>query len=116
MYYEPRDAQRIVVFTSNLHLKMLYRAKFWVMDGTFKSAPSLFCQIYAIHGCVNGVKWVPLVIALLENKSQATYEHLLEILKEEVQTRVRKRLAPRIVSTDYEKAAIQAVLAAFPGT
>lgn len=64
----------MIILSSNYHLKLLQRASYWVMDGTFKSAPKIMCQIYAIHGEVGASgKWVPLVIALLENKSKNTY-------------------------------------------
>ncbi|XP_052124774.1 uncharacterized protein LOC127749675 [Frankliniella occidentalis] len=113
LYYEPEDEERMLVFSSNHHLKLLQRATYWVMDGTFKSAPKIVCQIYAIHGCVNG-KWVPLVIALLENKTRRTYEKLFDVLKTEVRRRLRKDLQPEYVSTDYEQGAISAVRTAFP--
>ncbi|KAK3907398.1 PKS-NRPS hybrid synthetase [Frankliniella fusca] len=66
-----------------------------------------------VHGNVNG-KWLPLVIALLERKTRATYEHLFEVLKEEVRRRLRKTLAPAAVSTDYEQGAIKAAQEIFP--
>ena len=42
------------------------------MDGTFKSAPHLFYQIYIIHGNVHG-GWFPLVLAVMESKSKTSY-------------------------------------------
>ena len=43
------------------------RATYWVMDGTFKVAQHIVCQVYAIHASVNG-KWVPLVIVLMVDR------------------------------------------------
>ena len=50
----------------------------WYMDDTFRAAPALFDQIYAIHARVHGVA-VPLVYALLPLRNQATY--LFELIK-----------------------------------
>ncbi|KAK3911522.1 Long-chain-fatty-acid--CoA ligase 1 [Frankliniella fusca] len=97
----------------NNHLKLLLKSALWAIDGTFKASPHIFSQIYAIHGNVNG-KWLPLVIALLEQKTRATYEHHFEVLKEEGRRRLRKTLAPAAVSTDYEQGAIKAAQEIFP--
>ncbi|KAE8740306.1 hypothetical protein FOCC_FOCC014180 [Frankliniella occidentalis] len=114
LHYDPEEDQRVIIFTTNQHLKLLARATYWVMDGTFKVAPHVVCQVYAIHGAVNG-KWVPLFIVLMERKSRRTYEDVFEILKTETRRRLRRELAPAKISTDYEQSAIQAVRAAFPG-
>ena len=80
----------------------------WFADGTFKTAPLLFaqlCTIHAIHhDCV-----VPLVYALLPDKSQQTYERLLSVLKDKV-----SQLNPRSVMIDFEIAAKQAFEVVFP--
>jgi len=96
---------RMLVFCTNEQLKHLVLAGHWVMDGTFKGAPSLVTQVYAIHGSVKG-KWVPLVIALLEFKNKESYVALFETLKTEVRTRFNRTLAPSRISTDYEQGAI----------
>jgi len=85
------------------------------MDGTFKCAPSMATQIYAIHGSVYKT-WVPLVIALLERKTKTSYKSLFDVLKTEVQRRFNRQLDPPRVSTDYETAAISAAQESFPGT
>jgi hypothetical protein len=114
LYFDPQDEEKIIIFSSNSHLRLLARADFWVMDGTFKSAPRVVTQIYAIHASVGG-KWLPLVIALMENKNKESYVALLDILKEETQRRIRRPLEPAYISTDYEKGAMSAVRECFPG-
>lgn len=51
------------------------------LDGTFKIAPLLFSQVFVVCGrrgdCV-----LPLVFALLPNKSQYTYKRFLQLLRE----------------------------------
>ena len=78
LYFDPEDEEKMIDFSSNAHLRHLSRALFWIMDGTFKTAPKIVCQIYEIHGNVHG-SWVPLVFALLEKKSKETYIALFEV-------------------------------------
>ncbi|KAE8739816.1 hypothetical protein FOCC_FOCC014684 [Frankliniella occidentalis] len=113
LHFDPEEDQRVIIFTTDKHLRLLARATYWVMDGTFKVAPHIICQVYAIHAAING-KWVPLVVVLMERKTRRAYDDVFEILKTETRRRVRRELAPEKVSTDYEQSAIQAVRAAFP--
>lgn len=83
------------------------------MDGTFKSSPHLFLQLYAIHVMVEG-QWFPVVLALMERKTRTLYDDLFELLKDKVQELLHKDLSPDYVSTDYEAGAISAVQEAFP--
>ncbi|XP_034238652.1 uncharacterized protein LOC117643707 [Thrips palmi] len=109
-----RDAEdKMIVLATNRHLRYLAKAKYWIMDGTFKSAPSVFYQLYTIHGQVHG-QWFPLVMVLMTKKTKELYIEILELLKHEVSVRLHKRLAPEYVSTDYEEAVIRAVMAVFP--
>lgn len=43
------------------------------MDGTFKVTPSIFFQVYTIHVMYKDAV-VPLVYALLPNKTEETYQ------------------------------------------
>lgn len=113
LHYDPEDEERKIIFTTDNHLRHLARARFWVMDGSFKPAPRVVCQIYAIHASVHG-RWVPLVITLLERKTRRSYEELLDILKMEVWSLMRRDLSPMVIATDFEQAAIQASQAVFP--
>jgi len=45
---DPDESERIIIFATGNHLKLLHRAKYWTMDGTFKSAAHLIGRIYAI--------------------------------------------------------------------
>ena len=105
----------MVVFSSNKHLEHLLHANYWVMDGTFRSAPSIVTQIYAIHAAVNQ-RWFPLVIALMQRKCKESYKALFQVLKSEVRRRFRRNLAPDHISTDFEQAAISAAEEEFEDT
>ena len=46
----------ILVFTTPENFKWLRGAKYWLMNGTFKTVPELFRQLYSIHASA-GRKW-----------------------------------------------------------
>jgi hypothetical protein len=84
------------------------RCNRWYADGTFKSSPKLFCQLYTIHGVqYNNV--IPTVFALVPNKSEAAYIRLLEALKS-----IKPNLRPDSIMVDFDRAAINAFLQQFP--
>ena len=80
------------------------------MDGTFKTVPTIFTQLYTIHGRVGGndnSRILPLVYALMSGKSEECYRQLFQDLidfsdEENIQ------LYPQFILTDFEKAAINA--------
>lgn len=49
------------------------------MDGTFKSAPKLFAQLYTMHVRVHG-NFVPVLLAFLPAKDERTYRRLLGLI------------------------------------
>ena len=75
-----RDSnERIIIFAKNGHVQKLAECDKWCMDGNFAVAPPLFLQLYVILGRVAG-SFVPLVYALLERKTLATYEEMFQVL------------------------------------
>ena len=73
----------------------------WLVDGTFKLSPEIFYQIYTIHVELNGFA-PPCVYVLLPNKTEKTYNRMIEMLSEETNPKPGKKLA------DFEKAALNA--------
>ena len=78
------------------------------MDGTFKSCPRIFSQLYFIHGCYRN-HVVSLVYCLLSDKSRLTYH-----------SKIRDRMAdldlifsPSTI-TDFEASIIPAIQHNFP--
>ena len=58
------DQERILIFTTKNNIQHLSQATFWIMDGTFKTVPTIFCQLYSIHasvGTVDNSRILPLV-------------------------------------------------------
>ena len=45
----PED-KRILIFSTARNLDLMSRCNHWYMDGTFKTTPLLFAQLYTIHG------------------------------------------------------------------
>jgi len=77
------------------------------MDGTFKVAPTLFCQAYVILiEILGGVH--PAVYALLPNKKEQTYVKLFSIINQ-----LQPDLHPTSVSCDFELGAITAIKNSF---
>ncbi|KAI6649974.1 hypothetical protein LOD99_6338 [Oopsacas minuta] len=48
------DVHRFLIFGTQHNLGMLRRSKIWLADGTFKTAPPLFVQVYVVHGLRGG--------------------------------------------------------------
>lgn len=111
LYDSGEVEERILVFGTYANLTLLEKSKHWYMDGTFKTVPSIFYQLYTIHGIIKGESIVPLVYALLPNKKTETYIKLLSELKN-----LEPRLNPSSVMMDFEKSMIKAFETEFPET
>jgi len=62
--------ERIILYTTKLNVHRLSCAPYWLMDGTFKTVPNIFFQLYTIHAQVGGDNYriLPLVYALMTSK------------------------------------------------
>ncbi|XP_062612625.1 uncharacterized protein LOC134274356, partial [Saccostrea cucullata] len=110
------DAQghRILIFSTDSNLQHLCAADTVFSDGTFYSCTRFFTQLYTLHANVNGTMF-PLVFGLLPNKSEATYNRFLVLLKDAVSDR-QSVLTPENWLLDFEIAARNAVHGNFPRT
>lgn len=85
------------------------------MDGTFKSCPSQFEQLYTIHADLGSTQEetniVPVIFALLPNRKKETYLRLFFLIKKELPL-----WRPTKIVVDFEAAAIAAIREVFPGT
>ncbi|KFD51147.1 hypothetical protein M513_07911 [Trichuris suis] len=104
---------RILLFTTRTNVDKLAHAPVCIMDGTFKTAPTVFYQIYIIHAPV-GSRIFPLVYALMSGKSQALYKRLFEDLVD-IAEEYELRLNPQVIMTDLELAAVNAAKSEFQG-
>ena len=72
----PTDG-RILIFATQSNLDILARSENWYADGTFKTVPSIFAQLYTIQGVQSG-SITPLVYALLPDKIEETYKRFVK--------------------------------------
>ncbi len=63
---------KVTMFATGDNLSRLAEAETIYIDGTFRTCPCLFYQIFTIHAATNG-RHIPLVYCLLPNKRQETY-------------------------------------------
>lgn len=103
------DDQRLLIFATRKNLSELQEFPHWAIDGTFKTCPLLFEQIFTIHAIIDG-KAMPMVYALLTNRKEDTYVKLFECIK-----KFPPNLAPESILSDYELSSINAVRRTFPG-
>ncbi|KII62446.1 hypothetical protein RF11_13817 [Thelohanellus kitauei] len=73
------DAFQTILPTQNENLLLLSNHIMWFCDGTFKTCPPLFHQLYSIHAKIHE-SIVPIVYALLPRKNEATYNELFQFI------------------------------------
>ncbi|CAF0706422.1 unnamed protein product [Brachionus calyciflorus] len=76
--YDNRSkTNRIMIFVDDGALKMLSEATDWYMDGTFKSSPKQFVQMYTIHAYIGKTTFPCVYILLKKNKRKHTVKQLV---------------------------------------
>ncbi|CAF1227763.1 unnamed protein product [Rotaria sordida] len=98
---------RLLIFASINQLRILEGAEEILIDGTFKITPTIFTQLYTIHGVYRN-NIFPLVFAVLADKQQQTYQRLINELKN-----LCPSWNPKLIMVDFEKAAINAFQSSF---
>jgi len=88
----------------------LSNALHWVIDGTFKVAPTMWTQLLTIHGILNTGRRIPAAYGLLPGKTQLLYTNLLQELD------ACGPFHPDSILLDYEKGLQNAVMAVWPST
>ena len=101
------DPERFVIFYSEESYCFIKYAKIWLVDGTFKSCPSSFQQLYTIHGFLYG-KCYPPVYVLSLSKTKSNY---IRIFK---QLNLKCDESPEIIISDFEIAVFEAAQIVFP--
>ncbi|KAI6649877.1 MULE and FLYWCH domain containing protein [Oopsacas minuta] len=100
------DVHRFLIFGTQRNLRMLRQSKISLADGTFKTAPPLFAQVYVMHGlpgddAMKTGHLLPSLFVLLPNKTEDTYRRMWE------QIRLLCPLAqPEKILLGFEKGAI----------
>ncbi|KAE9528757.1 hypothetical protein AGLY_012332 [Aphis glycines] len=92
----------VVCFSTIKNLNFFQKCDAVLMDGTFSSCPSLFNQLFVVHGVKNSI-YVPLFFCLLVGKSVTDYCTALEFLKQ------RSPRLPTTFHIDFEQSIHSAV-------
>jgi hypothetical protein len=102
--FDIKDNERMICYASNVGLEILSKSTEWHADGTFKSAPRKYKQLYHIHAWYKGNMYLCAKM-FLKNKDEVTYDRMLQLLKSEsfVQGYLLK---PEKVTVDFEQSAI----------
>ncbi len=111
LYFDSGNVEnRILVFTTKRNLELVLRSEHWYADGTFKTSPLLFTQLYTLHGLKENIS-LPLVYALLPDKTANSYKIFLECIKN-----CEPNYSPISITTDFESAMIKACSKVFPAS
>lgn len=117
---EDEDVARVLVFATRRNIELLCDSTIWFLDGTFKTSPAIFCQIFTILGLrkrnVEEGEGVPLpyVYALLTHKTQAQYRVVLETVKTAVENYRVQQCVPTKIMCDFELAILNACAEVYP--
>jgi hypothetical protein len=109
---------RLLVFCADTELESIYYSHFLICDGTFEMSPDSAYQLYTIHGYVEGdegKEGMPLLWALLPNKSKQTYVELFQALHRALTVKYGDA-GDHVFLTDFERAAIMAIEETFKCT
>lgn len=75
IYDNGTNSDRMLVFASDIGLKVLAESDTWYMDGTYDTCPKQFNQLYVIRVPV-GENFITAAYGLLPSKTQTVYEEL----------------------------------------
>ena len=89
---EEDDEPVILLFLSTHAKERLSMSKVWLCDGTFKTAPKPFMQVYIIFSQMESGKVLPCGFSLLPNKDKETYQTLWSQVKAAVNDKKPKNL------------------------
>lgn len=105
------DDARILAFGTSGNVRLLSQSKTYYMDGTFKTTPKQFYQLFIIH-VFKFDTMIPVIYALLPNKTEATYERFFNLLKRKCD-QLSMPLQPDIIQCDFEAAVINSATNCF---
>ena len=103
LVYDNGRPDRILLFGRDEDFRFLSNSQDWFLDGTFKSRPVQFMQLYTVHRLTNHRNIVG-VYALFPNKRRDTYvEMLIEV------QRLTHNAMPHSLMTDFESSMLSAL-------
>ena len=117
LYDSGPGINRIVMFSTAENKKILSFSKIWMADGTFKTVPSLFSQLYTIHALVGGMypfrdgHLLPSIYVLLPGKITKHYREMWKVIKQ-----MCPDANPDYLLVDFERGSINAFKEVWPMT
>lgn len=99
--------KNIRTYMVNFFFKIWQWSRWFIILGTFSSSPILFSLPYTIRG-MQYSNLIPIILALLPNKSQKFYVRFLEALN-----RIKPNLRRVNIVVGFEKAAINSFMQQF---
>lgn len=102
----------ILGFSTLSNLKIVCSLDSIFVDGTFKSCPKFYCQLFTIH-CMRKNSYIPLVYFLLPSKTINCYVNAFQHLVEECKKN-NLQFNPLRVYADFEKAIHTAATTVWP--
>lgn len=79
-YDNKNNNNRILIFACPESIKALAQSNIWHIDGTFKTSPINFMQVYTIHAFLYD-QFFPSAYIILQHKSEITFLEVCENLK-----------------------------------
>jgi hypothetical protein len=107
------NAERIMIFGSPWSIRFLSYCSRWHADGTFKTRPLLFAQIYIIFGYFEGFL-IPCFYCLTSKQNQTTYEKIFNHVSSIGLSHLNLKFSPEALTCDFELGSINAATAIFP--
>ena len=104
------ENSRVLLFMSPSACKLMKNCIGLQMDGTFKTTPNGFRQVYILFSLDEKHNVSPIMYCLLPCKDTNMYKFVLEALK----TAVGEDLCPAFIMIDFEISMIEAVNHSFP--
>lgn len=74
-----QDPKRILIFYSLQNFDIFKKSRIWLADGTFKSVPHEFYQLYTIHIDFIGAT-LPIIYILMKDKAEETYLRAFQLI------------------------------------
>ena len=74
---------RILIFTTIVNLNQIRQSLYQIINGTFKTVPTIFKQLYTIYRSIGekeNSQIMPLIYVLMSSKSEKCYGRLFEDL------------------------------------
>ena len=111
LLYTGQDG-RLQIFAADTELHTLYNSEYVICDGTFEMTPNSSYQLYTMHAFV-GDEGMPVVWAILPNKSKATYIEMFSAVERSLVEKNGNVGRQRCFLVDFELAAIDAIGSVF---